>query len=43
VVWLWTFGAHIGRIVIMDSGFAGFRPRPGMTGALPLRGAPVKT
>jgi branched-chain amino acid transport system permease protein len=27
----------------MDSGFAGFRPRPGMTGALPLRSAPVKT
>jgi branched-chain amino acid transport system permease protein len=27
----------------MDSGLAGFRPRPGMTGALPLRNAPVKT
>jgi branched-chain amino acid transport system permease protein len=27
----------------MDSGPAGFRLRPGMTGALPLRNAPVKT
>src|ERR1700730_10787994 len=27
----------------MDSGPAGFRPRPGMTGALPVRSTPVKT